>query len=134
MTENHDETQIRQLFRELKRQEERITPSFSKNWGEARSRHKPVRPFQRYLNVATGVAVALVLIMTLPLFRSEFVRRPRHDLPKVYSITEWEPLTDFLLEFPGDQLLTAVPQLDYLTLETGRFPSEQNPQSSGSAL
>jgi hypothetical protein len=77
---------------------------------------------------------ALVLIITLPFFHSEWVRRPQHDLPEVYSITEWEPLTDFLLEFPGDQLLRAVPQLDYLSLENGRFPSEQNPQSSGSAL
>ena len=134
MTENRDETQIRQLFREWKCREERITPSFSKNWGEARSRHKPVRPFQRYRKAAAGAALALVLIMTLPLFRSEFVRRPKHDPREVYSITEWEPPTDFLLEFPGEQLLRAVPQWDYLTLETGRFPSEQNPQNSGSAL
>ena len=134
MTQGRDETQIRQLFRELKRQEERITPSFSRDWEEARSRHKPARSFQRYLKAAAGVAVALVLMITLSFFRSDFVRQPQHDLPEAYSITEWEPLTDFLLEFPGDQLLRAVPQLDYLTLETGRFPSEQNPQSNGSEL
>lgn len=45
-----------------------------------------------------------------------------------------EALTDFLLEVPGDHLLRTAPQFDYLTLEMGRFPSEQNPRRSGSAL
>lgn len=132
MTQGLEETQIRQLFRELKRQEERITPSFSRDWEKARSRHNPVRPFQRYLKVAAGVAVALALIITLSFFRSNFVRLPQHDLPEAYSITQWEPLTDFLLELPCDHLLRTVPQFDYSTLETGLFPSEQNPQSNGS--
>ena len=134
MTRGRDETQIRQLFRELKRKEERITPSFSRDWEEARFRHRTVRPFQRYRKVAAGVAVALVLITALSFFRSDFVRLPQQDRPEAYSITEWEPLTDFLLEVPGDHLVRTVPRLDYLTLEMGPCPPEQNPRRSGSAL
>jgi len=132
MTQGRDETQIRQLFRELKRQEERTTPSFSRDWEEARSRHRPVRLFPRSLKIATGVAVMLVVVFTLPFFRSDFVRLPEQDPQEVYSVAEWGLLTDSLLAIPCDQLLTTVPQLEYLNQGMGIYPSEQEPRNNGS--
>jgi len=127
MNRDREEKQIRELFGEVKRREERITPSFSRTWEAVRSRHKPVRSFQRHLKIAAGFATVLVLVITLPLFHSECVRQPDHDFPGGYSITEWEPLTDCLLELPYDQLLRSVPQFDYLAMENGLVRSEQNP-------
>jgi hypothetical protein len=132
MTRDSEEKRIQQLYHELKSREESITPSFARSWEEARSRHRTVRPFRRALKVAAGVAAALVLLITLPLFRSDFGELPEHDLPEGYSITEWQLLTDSLLEIPCDQLLTTVPQLEYLTREMGLYPPEQDPRNNGS--
>jgi hypothetical protein len=84
--------------------------------------------------VTAGVAATLVLVIMLSFFRSDFVRLSQRDPLDGYSISEWEPLTDSLLELPCDQLLRTVPRFDYLALETGHFPSEQNRRSNGSAL
>ena len=119
MTQDREEEQIREFFVDLKCREGGITPSFSRSWEEAQSRHRRVRPFPRSLKIVAGVAVALVLVVTLPFFRHEFVRLPERGLPEGYSITEWELLTDSLLEIPCNQLLTTVPQSGYLTQGMG---------------
>jgi len=131
MTRDLEEKRIAQLYRELKSREENVTPSFSKDWRNARFRHRTVRPIQRSLKVAAGVAVAVVVVATLPFFRSGFVHLPEQDPPGVYSITEWELLTDSLLELPCDQLLTTVPQFEYLPQGMGLHPSEQNHRNNG---
>ena len=73
MSQDHAEEEIRQLFRKLKEEDERLAPPFSGDWDAALALRVQARPFRRASRPAFAACVALALVGGLALI---LLRRP----------------------------------------------------------
>ena len=64
---NREENEIRRLFRELKREDERLAPPFARDWNAALSRTDEGRTTRRALRLCAATAVTLVALGGLAL-------------------------------------------------------------------
>ena len=101
---------FRNLFDQLRREEEQHTPSFSRYWGMASLRLVKRRQFRRHLRLTTGVAAVCVLIV-VSVHLTHRLSHPRVesstlDSHLLVSISTWQSPTDFLLKPPADRLTT----------------------------
>lgn len=123
--DSHDE-RIRHLFREVREQDERETPPFSRTWSAARSRQRQdvETPWALAFHVATalfiviGVSAVLVLRPTSP--RDDF------NLQVAAGLSSWQSPTDFLLSTPGSQFIQSVPSIGDSLTQLGSTRSDQN--------
>lgn len=74
---NQEENEIRHLFRELRREDERLAPPFARDWNAALSRTGGGRTNRRALRLRAATAVTLVVLggLALAVFRMSS-RRP----------------------------------------------------------
>ena len=118
----NEEEQIKKLFVELKREEERAAPVFEDVWAAAASRRETSRWRVYFLRVAAsaaalaGLAVAVFLILhrhNVPSHKTTVASGARL-LPELawqsmLLVSDWRSPTDFLLEPPGVRLLQSNP-------------------------
>ena len=115
MNQNQEEKKIKELFVELKRQEERRAPAFEQVWAVAASRVRRDRWRAYFLRVAAAAAALIALAVATVLFLNRQPERPpaknaasgnahkSSGLPwqSAVLISEWRAPTDFLLELPS---------------------------------
>ncbi len=133
MNQDREEDRIRQHFSVLKREDERIASSFTRTWNAARARQEAAPLFRRYARIATASLVPLALLAVLLVSRQVSHHEEQGPQHFAQTITDWESVTDSLLDLPGERLLTTFPQLEYSDFETGLYPFDQKPQNNGSA-
>ena len=99
MKSDSDENQYRQLFRELRPDDERAAPRFAATWQAAVVRAKSGRhgPALWRLAIATAALVAVGTGVTLVFQRPGAPSGPSAVAPSAVLITQWESPTDFLL-------------------------------------
>ena len=102
MTERND-SDLRDRFRALRREDAAAAPPFDATLAAARARR--VAPSHRRTGwlAAAAVVVAAVAVVLL------FTRPDRHGRTIGLATVRWEGPTDFLLVLPGDDLLRTVP-------------------------
>jgi hypothetical protein len=95
---------LEQAFAALRRREQGAEPSFANLWAaaQARRRARPERPFRPFLLAATAAAAGMLAV---------FLALWRVPPPGAQTISQWRPTTEFLLQFPGRELLGAAPRL-----------------------
>jgi hypothetical protein len=93
---------LRRRFAVLRREEEQQAPEFDRLW--------KARPGDRSRQTRwyAAAACALIAVLAFVLIRSA---QHRPGERAVASITEWKAPTDFLLETPGRELLSTVPEI-----------------------
>jgi hypothetical protein len=99
MKPDSDEDQYRQLFRELRPDDERSAPRFAATWQAAAVRATSGRHGPTLWRLASATA-ALVVIgtgVTLVFQRPGAPSVPSAVTPSAVLITQWESPTDFLL-------------------------------------
>lgn len=62
MNPNGEENEIRELFRELRREDEHLAPPFGRDWAAALSRSQQVRPRRHMILVPVAASILLVLL------------------------------------------------------------------------
>ena len=62
MNRDVEENELKQLFRELRREDERLAPPFARDWGAALSRTDEGRSPRRTFRLAAATLVALILL------------------------------------------------------------------------
>ena len=62
MRKNSEEKKVRKLFHELRREDERLTPSFTRDWGAASSQFQKARIPRPLLQIATVVVMLILLV------------------------------------------------------------------------
>jgi len=113
MNQDREEKKIKELFDELKRQDQPRTPPFARMWAAAVARsesvpHRKVRlRFAVALATLTLIVVALVNFLKQPATPSA----PTKNAELTASISHWRSPTDFLLVPVDRQLLKTVPRL-----------------------
>lgn len=109
MTTKWDDTEIEQLFKQLREEDEIQTPSFHEVLNAPRaSRWQYMLPVFRY---SAAVALVLLLVASAPLLL-EFTRPPAAlPLEATAALYDWQSPTTFLLDVPDDQLVTTLPKL-----------------------
>src|SRR5437867_3640560 len=112
MKSDLEETQLKQLFADLRQQDERTTPSFGATWHSAMARSEAVRPSLAWFRLSTLTAVLIGVAVAVSVFLPRSRTEPRQAQPVSLTISQWQSPTDFLLTTPGEQLLKTVPQLD----------------------
>ncbi len=102
----HDETELRERFAGLRREDTAGVPAFRRSLTAARA-----RPSRRRLGFAAAgmlALVALVVMLTVP---------NRHRAPVDLAGVRVHAPTDFLLKLPGAELLRTVPRLGRVSLD-----------------
>ncbi len=113
MNQDREEKKIKELFDELKRQDERRVPSFARLWAAAVARSESVP----HRNVRLRFAVAFAALALIVVVLANFLKQPttpsastkRAELAA--SISQWQSPTDFLLVPVDRQLLKTLPRL-----------------------
>ena len=101
-----DESELRERFAGLRREERAGVPAFRRTVTAARA-----RPSRRRLGFAAAAMLALVaLVVTLTV-------RNRHRDPVDLAGVRVHAPTDFLLKLPGAELLRTVPRLGRVSLD-----------------
>ena len=85
---------LQQAFDALRQQETATTPRFDRMWRGRAPR-----------SLTPRLAFAAMLLITLAVLVFHPPEKPKP------SITEWKAPTDFLLQTPGSELLTSLPDL-----------------------
>lgn len=106
-----EEQKIKQLFSDLKREDERRAPTFASELAAARSRGESAGPPHLVAMIAATAAIML-LGLSLVVYFQRLPKEPRQSAQLVITITQWKSPTAFLLEVPGNDLLKTVPQLN----------------------
>lgn len=115
--DRHDK-QVRQRFEDLKREDAGRVPSFAALWHRAQSHGDAGRvavPWFRF--AAMAALIAAVIVVSGVLLRRGGPERPATD-SYALALSEWESPTQALLQVPGQQFLSSVPQLDSSVWET----------------
>jgi len=94
-----EENQLRQLFHELKQEDERHTPLFGRTWQSATSRadHPHEAAMLWRVVVATAALIIVATSMTLFHLHSNSAPRESSTAQTALLITQWQSPTDFLL-------------------------------------
>ena len=111
MTERND-SDLRDRFRALRREDAAAAPPFDATLTAARARRvaPPRRPRGWLAAAAVAVAgVAVALLLTRP---------DRHGRTIDLATVRWEGPTDFLLVLPGDELLRSIPRFGRMNLSS----------------
>lgn len=118
MNEDRRDNQVRQRFDQLKRDDAGRTPSFATVWHRARTRDDDGRSVALWFRLAAAAAVIVALIVA----SGVLLRRGSVEVPATESyavaLSEWESPTQGLLQIPGQQFLSSVPQFDASIWET----------------
>lgn len=109
-----DDSDLRERFAALRREEQRNVPGFLGMLGNARRPPRTRRVLPSAAVLATAAAVLAVLAL-LPL-------RERQGPREAPSIAEWKSPTDFLLATPGRDLLTTLPQFGVAPIDVSPGP------------
>jgi len=127
MLDQLNEEQIHRLFREKKREDARMAPSFERIWYSAvvTKQNKRMRLFRQYL-----VAASFVLITVgTTLFVKE--QRSRRQMEAIAAMVEWESPTRSLSILPGAETFAyphvpASPAtwLEYTHIATWKAPTQ----------
>jgi len=98
MNADEDNHNLQRVFQELKEQDARHTPAFSRTWNAAASR----RPVPRLLPW-TRLAAAAVLLMlgTCVAIVQVRTRTPGAETPDCSALSGWQASTDGLLALPS---------------------------------
>lgn len=114
-----DETDLREGFAALRREDSAKTPAFETLLAGAtvgRSRGRLLPRWGGLLAAVSLVAAALVAVAVL---------RPPRTPSRIASVEEWTAPTDFLLRTPGREILESVPRIGappYLAAFEGAIP------------
>lgn len=113
MSRLSEDLEIRELFEELRKEEEQHVPSFDRVLTGSQSPGFRVRRLPAWGLAAGVIAVLLILIpATLMIQNGGDQAAGVAEL----DVANWESPTDFLLDFDDDSLLSEIPSLD-LNLE-----------------
>jgi hypothetical protein len=105
---NEDDQEIKKLFRLIKEEDLRVTPSFDKQWDIASTKITKRIPKPSFLKTAAVCTVLLMFgIVAFILWKERTTKSPQYE-----SISEWRAPTDFLLKTPGEEWLKILPKLD----------------------
>ncbi|HEY3130049.1 MAG TPA: hypothetical protein VGL91_11360 [Acidobacteriota bacterium] len=113
MNRDWEDDRIRQLFRELRREDEQLAPPFIRHWESVRSQIGAKRRFFMFTTAAAAAAVLILLSAStlIVLHHSMPPPAPPSSWKSAWSIMLWRPPTDFLLQTPGGELLRTVPAI-----------------------
>lgn len=115
MNMKRDDTQIKQLFEELRRQDERSVPDFHELLNrETGSRSGTVGGFWLRYRMAASMAVLAILLIPVAVYFGSGNGTEQTPLSAAVAVevTDWESPTDFLMSFPGESLIDEVPDLE----------------------
>ena len=94
-----DDNQYRQLFRDLKAEDERAAPGFAPLWRAAAVRADSGRHRPTWWRSASAIATLVVAGIGVALFRGPIAPSVQSAAaPPAILITQWESPTDFLLQ------------------------------------
>lgn len=138
MSEPADEGKIRELFQELRREDERGAPSFAGAWNVARTRQAKSRHRWTARRFATVAAVLALLSVGWWMASGRFTRQlapveiagsdpsvAASATPSAMLISQWRSPTESLLHVPGQQLFKRVPRLDESVVNIKTAPDEE---------
>jgi hypothetical protein len=106
MTPKHDDSQLREIFNTMRKQDEGASPAFEDLWDRARlppNRRSRSIPTSRLLMTSGLVAATLLLVWVLRPGSPDFTEQPQ--------LSEWKAPTDFLLKTPNQDLLERLPEI-----------------------
>lgn len=106
MTE-HDDRELRDHFRALRREDATRVPPFGATLARARARGVAVGGHRWAMWLAASAVAVVVALAAAHALRSNGRRSALVDLAAI----RWHAPTDFLLALPGEDLLRAVPDL-----------------------
>jgi hypothetical protein len=110
MDRQQNESEIKELFREIRRHDEGAVPSFRTVTSEA-GKVGRTSTFG-WWNLKTAVALILVAAVISPVAWN-LLRTPETPQPEVLAeLGSWQAPTDFLLNFSGDALGASVPDIE----------------------
>jgi len=105
-----EETRIRELFHQLREQDEAGAPSFSETLDVRLRSGGPATFWSFRLKLALTVMVLVAFVIPVLVHLKQGPREPNEQL--AVNVLEWESPTDFLLTFSEDTLWTALPTID----------------------
>ena len=98
-----DDRELKRLFSELARAEERSAPPFRRPAENARQPRRVRRPL-----VFAAVAAVVVIAAAASLqWSNRQAAQPAGRAASTVTIASWSAPTDFLLETPGDEILSS---------------------------
>ena len=113
MSRESNDPAIRELFRALRLEDERLAPSFARVWAAAASRTAELRRPSRALARLAAAAAVLTMAGVATVVLRQQTRPPSQEM----SISQWRSPTSFLLASPSEPLLKTVPQLSKPVVE-----------------
>jgi hypothetical protein len=126
MNADHDDGEIRQLFRQLAPEDEQLARPFPAYLEAMRRRAAAARRGKTSPRLAAALAALLLAGAAVAIWRLARPARPRAEAAiaelsrrparlraevAITMLSRWRPPTDFLLRTPGDQLLRTVPRV-----------------------
>jgi hypothetical protein len=121
MTDDRFERELRERFGALRAEVERVTPAFG-------LRPRPAKRRGATVWLAAAAAVVLIVAGRLAFFDDAQSQAYTFDLAGAY----WTAPTDFLLNTPGLELLSEVPEIDVNGLVP--VPSPPGPETTDTVL
>ena len=123
MKQDLPDPELKQLFTDLRRQDERRAPSFGSTCHTALERQSATPAgAPRFLRLAVPAALIVVAVVTSSLVIGRKNSGSQAALTLSFAIAEWQSPTDFLLRTPGDELMRTLPELRVTAPET--LPSQ----------
>lgn len=127
MDPQQEEKKIRELFQQLKREDERLATPFATAWEAAVSRMQRSRRGWRFVAMwATSVVLALGLGISILYFNRTSKGLDAMEISQsVLLMSQWQSPTEFLLNTPGRQFLASVPQLGERFMEISALAEKE---------
>jgi hypothetical protein len=105
-----NDSQIKELFHQLRKADEESAPSFSQAL-DARGRRQGLPGFWSFrLKLAMSLLAVIALIVPVLIHLNRDTVEPKEQI--ALDLMEWESPTDFLLTFSEDSLWTTLPTVD----------------------
>lgn len=111
MNREWEDEKIRQLFRELRQEDEQLAPPFSRHWEASRAGTRA--SFFSLTAAATATAALILLSVISLILLKPSLQPPAPPSPweSTSSILQWQAPTAFLLKTPGEELVRTVPEI-----------------------
>lgn len=112
MSTQKSDWEVRQLFERLRSEELSRVPSLNQVLAK-QERSGGTSAAWAWVRLGTALALPLLLAMVLLFLPRVYSPDPTdEELELVAAVFEWEAPTDFLLDSDGEDLLTALPELE----------------------
>jgi hypothetical protein len=119
------EMKLKQLFAELRRQDERRAPSFDATWHSCVARSDVSGGTRILLRIGLAAALIIAAVVSLSFYLGRKNSQPQTILAVSFAVPDWPSPTDVWLKTPGEEFLKTLPRLGLTALENA--PSQSDP-------